>query len=285
MKIKKKNLCLPILFYFMNISSVNSMIFSHIDKSEGTPTNAKYYFTIDSFDNQDTTQNPCFGDTVCTVGINHRHSSKGEGGNAVFAEWTGRKGASTSCVINVSTIGKLLNCLKNTDSNKGHVRLNVPLSGVTNHTGPAVTQECVGLFWKKGSSSAGGQLLPGSVCGIAPPPIGACSTPDSVVIDHKTLSESEVNLNNASATFIIDCNKKVAAKLYFKNLTGGKLNLGDGSIYSTLSIDNQPVNDNGFNKDLSTGSNYINLSSSLHTNGKVKPGSYNGQAVMIISLQ
>lgn len=54
--------------------SANSAIYSYITRSEGTPENARYWWTIEYWDTVDATPNPCYGWGQCTVFIGHRHS-------------------------------------------------------------------------------------------------------------------------------------------------------------------------------------------------------------------
>lgn len=61
---------------------------------------------------------------------------------------------------------------------------------------PSLLQECVGLFYQEESSgiAKSGRLLPGSSCGIAPPPVGACQIIDgSVNLDYGEINENELN--------------------------------------------------------------------------------------------
>ncbi len=41
--------------------NANSAIYSYITRSEGTPENAKYWWTIEYWDTVDATPNPCYG--------------------------------------------------------------------------------------------------------------------------------------------------------------------------------------------------------------------------------
>ncbi|HGM6401961.1 TPA: hypothetical protein ACKP77_004447 [Serratia marcescens] len=50
------------------------------------------------------------------------------------------------------------------------------IKGSTFHVGKAITQECVGLFYNNrsgyGDDDSNAIMMPGSICGIAPPPVG-----------------------------------------------------------------------------------------------------------------
>lgn len=56
-------------------------IFSYITESTGTPTNATYTYVIERWDPENSGMlNPCYGDRVCYVTVNHKHDIDGSGG-------------------------------------------------------------------------------------------------------------------------------------------------------------------------------------------------------------
>nr|WP_162790956.1 hypothetical protein [Enterobacter roggenkampii] len=195
-------------------------------------------------------------------------------------------------MVEAATVGELGICLRDKLSNDPnhigavHTYLTLPYSTRGIHTGSTVTQECVGVFYNIGSSHIEkGTPLPGSVCGIAPPPYGACRIPDSIELDHGILSPEDVNGNSVSTQFIIDCNMPLDAKIYVNMPENEYIPLGDSGIKSALKINQQSiVNGSGVAVNLSTGVNNINISSTLSATSNVIAGSYQGQSIIVLAV-
>ncbi|CAI0975186.1 Uncharacterised protein [Serratia proteamaculans] len=260
-----------------------AQIYSYITESTGIPTSAKYKFVIDSWDREDTMPNPCFGQRMCAVGINHRH--------------TPNEGGGTSDVDNPATIGSgphpEIVKLKTMGELSRYYQSIYPLPqvGGTSHVGEARIQECVGLFYNIHSPSSvrsnDSRIMPGSICGVAPPPIGVCGIEEQRLdLQHGVLQESELAGNTARGSLRIVCSKKMNIVMHIRTGSHGRLDLGANSgIYSTLSV-NGAVNDQGypFNNVDPTGV-ILNITSTLGVTGTtVKAGDYSGQTVAILVI-
>lgn len=162
--------------------------------------------------------------------------------------------------------------------------LSIPLTGTVIHIGQSLTEECVGLFSGEMLATET-TLLPGSVCGIAPPPTGGCTLPESVTLDHGTLSTNNISGNTISQEITIECTKQIDGRPYIEGLDDGVLDLGDNSIYSTLSINNTKVTDRGVAVNLLIGENSLQIKSTLSVNGTPSAGSHLGQGIMILALE
>lgn len=271
---KKFNVFL--LLFFLWSSSVSSAIFSRI---LGYSTfSVDYNFSIDLW-TDDSTPNPCLGDDDCNIAINHRHHSDGRGGIATDY-WSASK---IPCIATAATMTDLRECLEGKVSHDG-LTFNLPLTGSAHHAGSMEIEECVGLFYSSHKHNDG-TLLPGSVCGLAPPPVGACSLPSSITLDHGNLSESAIQNSTATQSLLIDCNRELLGQLFIEGLSNGQLNLDDGSITSILSIDGDNIGDSGKSVDLAVGQNTIEIKSTLQLTGKPTAGKHQGQAILILALQ
>lgn len=256
-------------------------ILSHIVDSEITNngTNTIYEYSIDSWEpDSNALANPCYDNSSCVIGVSHRHGSDGTGsGMDPSATWTAMK---YKCIFQAKDMNELRECLIKSG-------LSFPKTGTVNHLGDVVTDECVGLFYKFSGITVDSDLLllPGSVCGLAPPPTGGCTLPESVTLDHGVLSSNNISGNTVSHSIEIQCNKEIDGKLYIEGLDNGVLDLGDNSIYSTLSINNTPVTDSGIHIGLVIGNNSVQIKSILATNGTPTTGNHQGQAIMILALE
>lgn len=266
-------------------------IWSFINSTSNSGRDILYDYTISSWDYDDATPNPCFN-TTCIVGISHRHTNSGSGGNNSGAGWTEAWYASASsgvaCVRSSRTIGELGQCLRDNPSNKGITgrQLITPYSGTpVHHNGSTITQECVGIFYKIGTANLNGGIpMPGSICGIAPPPVGACGMPDNVEINHGSLSAEEVAGNQRTVQFVIDCNQKLSAKLFLTNMENDRLKLGDSGITSSLLINGRPLTNQGVPLTLAASVNTINVSSTLASSGNTPSGAFQGEGVLLLAM-
>jgi hypothetical protein len=266
----------------------HSAIYSTITESQGKPTDATYKYTIVSWDENDVLPNPCFGKTPCAISINHRHELDGTGGKP-FTVWRSTTSGGVACVSTSKTTGELARCLRENPSNvKGSsmngtsgVNLNLPYSNVVKHVGPALTQECVGMFYHLSANlDNSGQLLPGSVCGVAPPPVGACKMPGSIELDHLTLPNNEIDGNKKTSKFVIDCNRIVYSELHIIGMKNGYLPLGDSGVMSTIELNGKNAS-NMVPLVLMEGQNVLDISSTLSSVGRPKAGAHRGDAVLV----
>lgn len=209
--------------------SANSAIYSYITKSEGTPSNAKYWWTIEYWDTVDATPNPCYGWSQCTAFIGHRHSNAGESGN-----WVSDGNEYINGIQVYRTVGEVGAAFQRLYS--------LPRSGTQSHSGPAVTQECVGIYYKAamGTSSAqGNPMMPSSLCGIVPPPVGKCEfTETSIELNHGPVQLKDIEGHQARQTGYVRCTQEMDVMVYAAGAGGnGMVNLrSDGSLQTRLTI-------------------------------------------------
>lgn len=253
--------------------------------SSSFPYCYNYQFTIGGWDENDSTPNPCYGQSACTIFIGHRHDSAGTSGQSVVRGWGV---AAYPFVGNTETLGELGAELKKI--------FPLPYSGITNHAANTVaTEECVGIFYAPsvniGTDSAtnnekyaGYSLLPGSICGTAPQPSGTCDfDQDVLTLDHGTLSKRELEGHEVTENVSINCTNAETLKLYIFSADNVQLR-DDGSLYSELYMNDTIIGTTGFTIDV-TERTQVSVKSVLRTNGNVTAGEFSGSTVMLITVE
>lgn len=245
-----------------------------------------YNFTIADWDEDDSTPNPCYGLSACTIFIGHRHDAAGTSGSGIVRSW----GAGTyPFIIESETMGDLAKQIK--------AIFSLPFSSTTNHKANTVAaEECVGMFYAAGknlgsNSSAvnetafqGHPMMPGSICGTAPQPSGSCDfDQDVLTLDHGTLTRNELEGHEVSETVSINCTSSQTLKLFIYSADNVQLR-DDGSLYSELYMNDNVLGTNGFTLDVAEQENVV-VKSILHTNGSVAAGEFSGSTVMLITVE
>lgn len=257
--------------------SAQSAIYSYITRSDGTPANAKYWWTIEYWDTVDATPNPCFNWSQCTVFIGHRHSDAGEAGSAVSDS-----GEFLDGVQIYPTIGDIGRAFQG--------KYSLPRSGTQIHNGPAVSQECVAMFYKATKGTAGAYtspMLPSSLCGIVPPPVGKCAfTETSIELTHGQVQLKEIEGNQARQTGYIRCTQDMDVVVYAAGAGGnGMVNLrSDGSLQSRLTIGGVSGSTGAKIRALADTKMPLEFVSTLTKVGNVEAGDFFGSATAILTV-
>ena len=124
--------------------------------------------------------------------------------------------------------------------------ISLPYNGTAKHVGPALNsnQECVGLFYESesGGWSKNGRLLPGSLCGIAPPPVGACEvTSGSVILDYGDIDEVSLPDAARNKSITVTCNLDMNILVIASGSDSGRVPLRpDNSLYADLYLNGNP---------------------------------------------
>ncbi|WP_029484990.1 MrpH family fimbial adhesin [Enterobacter mori] len=287
---KKMLLILLSLLALTAVQPASASVWSWIDSlstCSATQTYCyDYNFTIADWDEDDSTPNPCYGLSACTIFIGHRHDAAGTSGSGIVRSW----GAGTyPFIIESETMGDLAKKIK--------AIFSLPFSSTTNHKANTVAaEECVGMFYAAGknlgsNSSAvnetafqGHPMMPGSICGTAPQPSGSCDfDQDVLTLDHGTLTRQELDGHEVSETVSINCTSSQTLKLYIYSADNVQLR-DDGSLYSELYMNDNVLGTNGFTLDVAEQENVV-VKSVLHTNGSVAAGEFSGSTVMLITVE
>lgn len=265
--------------------SASAYIFSYITESRSGPNpergDAEYKYVIARWDPEPpgVVRNPCYNRYPCYLTVSHKHTPNGLPGTPteVLAEIS--KYEFMDQVQNIP--GVLSQALA--PSNKWAEHSGVILQN---------NQECVGLFWQNarvGIPTDGG-LLPGSQCGIAPPPIGACKIVNNIPdINFGSISESELDGQSKEVTISVTCNLAMDVLVVASgvNVTNGRVNLrADNSLYANLYLGgNDTPGENGYKISVpKDGISTVTLKAVLGTNGRVQAGQFEGAAALILTV-
>lgn len=252
-----------------SVLPVSANIYSEVEVAEGTPSQAKYQFSIMSWNEiGDEEPNPCYGASACWLKVNHVHGSGLVGGLADA----------------VPHVALQINSYPTTKD----VRLALmqssplPLKGSIEHRGLNPSPyECVGLFYGPNQNNTiSDTLYPNSICGLIPPPVGVCEiTPELLTLDHGSVSLEDISGNIASATIQITCSREMEVKLVAADQ---QIDLGGGvlsNIYLNDSNDSSGVNVQGVPSGTA-----VNISSHLEKNGTVMAGEHLGSTVLLLAI-
>ncbi|HCR2978023.1 hypothetical protein HAP49_20435 [Serratia marcescens] len=108
----------------------------------------------------------------------------------------------------------------------------------------------------------------------------------AITFNYGVIESSEVNGQTRSAPYSLWCNRTVTAKVYAKNLSGGRLYLsGDRRLYADLTIDGNELG-TGITKVFREGvtSSYT-IKSTLGSSGEIQAGEFSGSTVVYIDIQ
>lgn len=276
---------LMIPLFFIASVCYSSTYFSYVEdivKGSGYT----YYYQMDYWKASSPMEpNPCVavlgskGAKNCYFSINHLHSGKSTGGIASRADW--------SCGINFANYPTMASIIEAAQSQCG---LTFPRKGESRHSGGITTDECVGIFVGETAKKSYATILPGGICGIAPPPAGKCyfTSPDgngsTLELNHGALNANELNGDMQTSLFYIICNQDMSVKVS-SNLQNDDVNLRpDGSLKSHVTLNNrsaavgivQSVRENQVWP--------VRVESTLKTNGTVEPGKFSGRITLVLTI-
>lgn len=276
---------IPLLF----ISSLSyaSVYFSYVEDIQSKGNEHTYYYQMDYWRASSSTEpNPCVsvlgstGARHCYFSINHLHSGKGatgKGGRGDRASW--------KCGINFATYTSMQAII---DAAQNQCGLSFPDKGQSRHSGSIKTDECVGIFLDINTTSSYAKLLPGGICGIAPPPAGKCHfnyvANNRLELNHGTLNPSELEGNKQTGSFSIVCNQDMPVKVS-SNVLQEYVNLRpNGELMSRVTLNGQPA---WYGVNVNTKANQnmpIMVESVLKTNGTVAPGDFSGVMTLVMTI-
>ncbi|MDH2377899.1 MULTISPECIES: adhesin [Providencia] len=264
-------------------STASASVFSYITESKpgNNPNNgdANYKYVIARWDPElPTTRNPCFRWSKCYLTISHKHTAAGTPGAAT---------------VELAEISKY-EYMRDVQNIPGVLaKATAPATQWAVHTGVRLqnNQECVGMFYqdRTGVTSNGG-LIPGSLCGIAPPPIGACKINNTIPdINFGSISEAELAGQSKQVNISVTCNLAMDVLVIATgvNVTNGRVNLRpDNSLYANLYLGgNDTPGEAGYRIHVPAGgTNSVTMKAVLGTNGRVQAGQFEGAAALILTV-
>ncbi|OAT24999.1 adhesin [Proteus myxofaciens] len=279
MFIMKRLLALSI-FSATLLFSASSMatIFSYITESKQVGYDgADYTFIIQRWDPEPPSAlNPCYGWKRCYITINHRHQPDQSGGVATkFILDNGHK-YRTMEQLRTAVLKKL-----------GGLPYG-PDVAVHRKVDTSLLQECVGLFYQSNQYgyASSGRLLPGSSCGIAPPPVGSCQIIEgSVDLDYGNVNEDELNNARRAKNIRVTCNKDMRIQVVATGMVSDRIPLrNNNSLYANLYLNGKSGEQGEIISVAKDRATTVEVSSILRTNGRVEPGRFSGSGALILTL-
>lgn len=268
--------------------STDASVYSYADSVKAVGLYYNFHIIVE-WDTSDATANPCLVSptkwrvTKCELRVQIAAS----GSTFIYPSLNS---VTSDCMIQVNTLGELGTCLSGSTYIASAGIANVVLGEKTSFNFLSEyfkegSNPCVSIFYRTITFGGGGDswtTLPNQVCGLMPPPIGVCSTPDSIEFDHGTVN-TNFDTSELVKSFNIECNMDLSAGITLSMLdNSSRMKLGD-NLYSTLMI-NDAVISNANKMNLKTGANNFKMTSRLSKTGEIKNGDYSGQTVMILFM-
>lgn len=264
-----------IIIAILHSISASAAIYSYITESTGSATEAHYTFVIERWDPEDdNTPSPCANWPRCYININHKHFS------------SGNAGVLESSIANVSGLRTMKEIRAEVMKH-----MSFPFHSKMTHYGTAgeTIQECVGLFYQEinsGMDSGTGALLPGSLCGIAPPPVGACRIVESSIeLDYQDIDEASLPNAVKTKTASVTCNKDMDVMIIASGIDSGRVPLrNDKSLEASLYLNNKSGEQGTLIHVAADSSTPFEVKSILNVNGRVAPGPFSGSGSIILTI-
>ncbi|HCR4032997.1 hypothetical protein [Morganella morganii] len=266
---------------------VRADLYSYITRSEGKPTNIDYYYTISAWTPPlRGSAHPCKVAGLsgkCYANINHRHVNGDKGGIAGRNDETFNQRCRN---MNLNTLSDGFEVYKYIYDNCFG---GLPYSGTTNHVGTAIRNECVTLFLTSTPNGGNGDMYPGAICGVSPPPGGICSFDldrPGAVLNHQKVPEDAINGHQASEYLTMKCSKDTVVRIYSVTDSSARLKLKN-NLYTRLTLNDYLLDARSGGSAIYVREGYPNtalLKSTLETIGPVEPGSFYGNISIIMTI-
>ena len=280
-----------ILCFSLIAPTYGAAIFSYVENITSEPFGNVYVYTADfvlEWDYSDTTANPCYLKGSCY--LQPYLVKDGAWQNHVLAHPQSLHSKYRPCITTSPTLGALGQCLDgysvpSATSNPGSV---ITFSSSTHliykfYSSVPPANYCFKIWVFGGDWGTQDLGTISGVCGIAPPPIGICSTPDSIDLDHGMVNSKFTSSTILSEQFNVECNQDMTATIILSGLNNGRLKLTD-NLESELKINGYQA-DKTPNLNFKAGSNSINITSELINSGIVTGGEYQAQAIMTLAIE
>ncbi|HHR5944626.1 TPA: hypothetical protein ACS78A_002845 [Providencia alcalifaciens] len=275
-------LLIPLLF----ISSLGygSTYFSYVEDIVNSGSSHTYYYQFDYWKaNSPTEPNPCVavlgsaGSRNCYFTINHLHKAPNIGGAGSRKDW--------ECAINFATYPTMASII---DAAQNQCGLSFPKKGETRHSGSITADECVGIFLDTNRTSSSAKMLPGGICGIAPPPAGKCYfnyvANNRLELDHGSLNAGDLNGNTQRGFFSIVCNQNMRVKVSSNMLQEYVPLRSNGELMSRVKLNDQPAWFGTIINARANTNELVTVESVLKTNGTVAPGNFSGVLTLVMTI-
>lgn len=265
-----------------SLFSAQAGYFTYITKSGVSPdksSDIRYDFVMEYWTEIGFTPNPCKSmgfNGRCYIQINHFHSLPDKGGTGTERRVPWR------CNVDLQ---KLASMSEIRDVAMNQCGLSLPFVGFSDHLGKPKVDECIAFFMTSSPTGGSGRMVPGGVCGIAPPPEGKCAFISSNLnISHGVLDVTQVNGDEAEEQFALTCNETMPVKIT-SSMEDHFLNLKpDGSIRSFLTLNGSPASIGTQVNAIKNEYTYVRVMSKLQTYGTPSLGNFSGTTTLVLSI-
>lgn len=282
MKKIQQILKLLIVLCSFSLFSVQAGYFTYITKSGPSPEikgNIRYDYVLEYWTEMGFTPNPCKSLGLsgrCYIQLNHFHSKPNKGGTGTEhrARWR--------CDVDLQHLSSMAEIR---DVAVNQCGLTFPYVNYSTHAGSVTVDECIAFFMTSSPTGGSGRMVPGGVCGIAPPPEGKCAfISNNLTISHGVLDVTQVNGNEVEEQFALTCNETMPVKIT-SSMEDHYLNLKpDGSIRSFLTLNGSPASIGTQVNAIKDEYTYVRVISKLQANGTPSLGNFSGTTTLVLSI-
>lgn len=268
--IKKYHLLFTLVFIAFNSHAVMKVT---ITKKEPISYGYMYYYTLNQWDLNDPTPNPCFYDTKpdCSVGIALVDVKPNTANQVLLQMQYNTEG--------LKTLGEVGKKWRETWGS-------IPFNGSHDAAGGSGLDLCITFVFHH-SSVRNASPIPGSNigCGFPPPFTVNCVFRGNLALNHGSLPETELDTHRVDSVLNLLCNDNVSARVSLNGSDGKKIVLRpDGSLESALLINDQDAA-NDISVQLQTAvATPIKISSVLVKHGAVEPGPFKGAGTIRVLI-
>ncbi|WP_156506633.1 hypothetical protein [Pantoea sp. OXWO6B1] len=249
----------------------NSAIYAHVAQVTANPgSDLSLSLKTDAWtDESDNNPNPCFSDSAtCVLTMGVRLSSTSSKYRIDNDNYT--------CINKTKTIGEIRKYF-NMDS---YYAVKVGPEEIT-------PTSCVGLFYGDYFTQEW-KLLPGSMCGIIPPPVGRCKFSGDLTLNYGTLSSSALNGKKISGRVDVICDTNINLSVMLFNPNDGSQTVPlrkDGSLVAKMTLNGKDASQSGeiFSIDKNRPAT-LEVTSEAIVSGAPDPGEFSGSAVIVLNI-
>lgn len=282
MKKIQQILKLLIILYGVSLFSAQAGYFTYITKSGPSPEikgNIRYDYVLEYWTEMGFTPNPCKSlgfSGKCFIQLNHFHSAPNKGGTGTEhrARWR--------CNVDLQHLNSMAEIR---DVAINQCGLTLPYVNYSTHAGSVVVDECIAFFMTSSATGGSGRMVPGGICGIAPPPEGKCAfVSNNLNISHGALDVTQVQNNEAEQQFALTCNETMPVRIT-SSMQDHFLDLNsDGSIRSYLTLNGSPASLGTQVTAVKNQYTYVTVKSILQTSGTPSLGNFSGTTTLVLSI-
>lgn len=279
---KKIEPSLKLLFLIASLAifSAEAGYFSYITQvTELSKRDTRYDFVLEYWTENGNNPNPCQALGLlkgCYIQMNHFHKWPDEGGSneARRMPW--------SCDVDLTHLKNMAEIREVAINQCG---LTLPFTGSSVHSGSIKADECVAFFMTPHKRAKYGRMVPGGICGIAPPPAGKCAfRTNNLELSHGILDVESVNGNQTEGEFTFICNQNMPVKIS-SAMEEELLRLtSDGSIRSQVTINGASSIVGTVVDAIANEYMYVRVNSKLQTFGTPALGNFSGTTTFVLSI-